>query len=102
MQRHKRPILANNVIGLVEEPHYVCSVARTAVSNVVLRGKRCNGLNRLGEAHLDAQGRPTAASYLLIDNANRRLGARVDFAGRPRDDWPDIGAFEYRGSTSKR
>ena len=96
MQRHKRPILANNVIGLVENPHYVCSVARAAVSNVVLRGSRCIGFNRLGPAHLDGNGRPTAASTLLIDRANRRFGARRDIVGLPRDEWPDIGAYEYR------
>jgi Right handed beta helix region len=96
IQRHKRPLLVNNVIGLVEEPHYVCSVARLAISNVVLRGRRCNGINRLGRAHLDARGRPTAASALLIDQANRRFGARRDIAGRLRDEWPDIGAYEYR------
>ena len=96
MQRHKRPILANNVIGLVKEPHHVCSVARLAVSNVVLRGSRCIGFNRLGPAHLDERGRPTAASKLLIDQANRRFGARRDIVGLPRDEWPDIGAYEYR------
>ena len=96
MQRHKRPLLANNVIGLVKEPHHVCSVARLAVSNVVLRGSRCIGFNRLGPAHLDASGRPTAASTLLIDRANRRFGARRDIVGLPRDEWPDIGAYEYR------
>ena len=101
MQRHKRPILANNVLGLVEEPHYVCSVARLAVSNVVLRGSRCNGINRLGRAHLDARGRPTAASTLLIDQADRRFGARRDIVGRLRDEWPDIGAYEYRPSRSE-
>jgi hypothetical protein len=98
--RQKRPLLANNVLGLVEEPHYVCSVARLAISNVVLRGQRCNGVNRLGDAYLDARGRPTAASWLLIDQANRRFGARRDIAGQLRDKWPDIGAYEYRPSRS--
>ena len=96
LQRHKRPLLANNVIGLVREPHHICSVARLAVSNVVLRGSRCIGFNRLGPAHLDESGRPTAASTLLIDQANRRFGARRDIVGLPRDEWPDIGAYEYR------
>jgi hypothetical protein len=98
LQRRKRPVLANNVIGLVEVPHHVCSVARAAVSNVVLRGIRCIGSNRLGQVHLDRHGRPTAASALLIDRASRRFGARRDIDGRPRDSRPDIGAYEYRGS----
>jgi hypothetical protein len=98
LQRRKRPVLANNVIGLVEVPHHVCSVARAAVSNVVLRGIRCIGSNRLGRVHLDRRGRPTAASALLIDRASRRFGARRDIDGVPRDSRPDIGAYEYRGS----
>jgi hypothetical protein len=97
IQREKRPLLANNVIGLVQEPHHVCSVARLAISNVVLRGSRCIGFNRLGLAHLDAKGHPTAASTLLIDKAVRRFGPPRDIGGRPRGDRPDIGAYEYRG-----
>jgi hypothetical protein len=101
LQRRKRPILANNVIGLVEDPHHVCSVARTAVANVVLRGVACRGPNHAGEVHLDPNGRPTAASTLLIDRASRGLGARRDIDGRPRDSRPDIGAYEYRGPKPK-
>ena len=97
MQRHKRPLLANNVLRLVENPHHVCSVARAAVSNVVLRGSRCLGSNRLGRAHLDARGRPTAASTLLIDRASRQFGSLRDIDGRPRGPRPDIGAYEFRG-----
>ena len=98
LQPRKRPLLANNVLGLVEDPHHVCSVARRAVSNVVLRGVACRGHNRLGRVHLDRYGRPTAASTLLIDRGSRGLGARRDLDGRARDSRPDIGAFEYRGS----
>jgi hypothetical protein len=101
LQERKRPVLANNVIGLVEDPHHVCSVARAAVSNVVLRGERCLGSNRLGAVHLDAHGRPTAASSLLIDRAAKRLGTRRDIDGHLRDSRPDIGAFEYRGPRPK-
>jgi hypothetical protein len=98
LQLRKRPVLANNVIGLVEVPHHVCSVARRAVANVVLRGVACRGANRVGRAHLDARGRPTPASRLLIDRASRQLGARRDIDGNPRDSRPDIGAYEYRGT----
>jgi hypothetical protein len=96
--RRKRPLLANNVIGLVEVPHHVCSVARRAVSNVVLRGVACRGANLVGQVHLDPRGRPTAASTLLIDRASRGFGARRDIDGRLRDAQPDIGAYEYRGA----
>jgi hypothetical protein len=101
MQRRRRPLLANNVIGLVEDPHHVCSVARKAVSNVVLRGVACRGSNRVGPVYIDARGRPTAASTLLIDRASRSFGASRDIDGRRRDARPDIGAYEYRGSKSK-
>jgi hypothetical protein len=97
----KRPLLANNVIGLLEDPHHVCSVARRAVSNVVLRGVACRGPNRVGRLHLDSDSRPTAASTLLIDRASRRLGARRDIDGHLRDSRPDIGAYEYRGPKPK-
>ncbi len=97
MQPRKRPLLANNVIGLVEDPHHVCSVARRAVSNVVLHGTACRGQNRVGRVHLDRYGRPTAASTLLIDRASRGLRVMRDIDGRRRDSRPDIGAYEYRG-----
>jgi hypothetical protein len=97
LQRRKRPFLANNVIGLVQDPHHVCSVAAQAIGNVVLRGIACRGQNRVGEAHLDPRGRPTAASKLLIDRGSRGFGVRRDIDGRKRDSRPDIGAYEYRG-----
>lgn len=94
----KRPLLANNVIGLLEDPHHVCSVARAAISNVVLRGTACRGFNVVGDAHLDPSGRPTARSTLLIDRATPGYAPRLDLVGHLRGRWPDIGAFEYRGS----
>jgi hypothetical protein len=102
LQPRRRPLLANNVIGLLEVPHHVCSVSRRAVSNVVLRGVACRGENRVGRVHLDPAGRPTAASRLLVDRANRRLGTRRDIDGRPRDSRPDIGAYEYRGPKPRK
>jgi hypothetical protein len=96
--RSKRPLLANNVIGLVEVPHHVCSVARRAVSNVVLRGVGCRGANLVGRVHLDPRGRPTVASTPVIDRASTGLGVRRDIDGRLRDSRPDIGAYEYRGT----
>ena len=97
LQRRKRPLLANNVIGLVQDPHHVCSVAARAIGNVVLRGTACRGQNQVGEVHLDPKGRPTAASKLLIDRGSRGFGVRRDIDGRKRDSRPDIGAYEYRG-----
>jgi hypothetical protein len=99
LQRRKRPLLVNNVIGLLEDPYHVCSVARVAVSNVVLRGAACLGSNPLGVAHLDANGRPTASSKVLIDRASTRYAPRIDLVGRLRGRHPDIGAYEYRRPT---
>lgn len=96
IKRSKRPLIQNNVIGLLEDPHYVCSVARAAVSNVILRGTACRGSNHVGPAYLDSQGRPTDTSWLLIDQASRKRAPRFDIDGRRRGHWPDIGAFEYR------
>ena len=97
IKRSRRPLLANNVIALLEDPHYVCSVARAAVSNVILRGAACRGSNHVGPAYLDSRGRPTDTSWLLIDQASRQRAPRFDIDGRRRGHWPDIGAFEYRG-----
>jgi hypothetical protein len=96
LQVRKRPLLANNVIGLLEDPHHVCSVAGKAVSNVVLRGVTCRGHNRVGRVHLDPYGRPTASSNLVIDRGSRSLGTSRDIEGHRRDSRPDIGAYEYR------
>ena len=91
-------ILANNVIGLLEDPHHVCSVARTAVSNVILRGIACRGFNR--------RRRPATSTPRATrppprgSSSTRRAGVRAprrDLAGRVRGRWPDIGAYEYRG-----
>jgi hypothetical protein len=99
LQRRKRPLLANNVIGLVEDPHHVCSVARAAVANVVLRGLACRGTNRAVRVPLDAKGEPTSASDALIDRASRQYAPEVDFTGRRRGPKPDIGAYEYGSRT---
>ena len=92
----KRPVVANNVIGLLRDPWRVCETARAFVANVVVRGRSCSPSDPVGRAHLDHRARPTAASTLLIDRAARRYAPRVDLTGKPRLGAPDIGAFEYR------
>ena len=96
-RRNRVNLVANNVIGLIQDPHHVCSVAARAIENVVLRGVACRGANHVGRVHLDPRGRPTAASTLLIDRGSWGFGTRRDIDGRPRDLRPDIGAYEYRG-----
>ena len=96
LPRRERPIIANNVIGVLEVPHHVCSEARVSSSNVVLRGHACSGSDRVGAAALDRYGRPTASSRLLIGRADRRYAPATDAAGKPRDARPDVGAYESR------
>src|SRR5262249_42514171 len=50
----ERPILANNVIGLLEVRRHVCSETRRSISNVILRGRRCSASDRVGPAYLDS------------------------------------------------
>jgi hypothetical protein len=94
--RRLHPIVANNVIGLLETPARVCNNARVSESNVVVRGSGCSASDRVGDPHLDALGRPTAASTLLIGRANPRYAPAADITGGLRDAAPDVGAFEFR------
>jgi hypothetical protein len=96
--RWKRPLIANNVIGLLRSSWPVCPAARAVASNVVISGRRCSSSDRVGSAHLDARHRPTLGSWLLIDRADRRFAPPRDVTGRRRDATPDIGAYELRSS----
>jgi hypothetical protein len=93
--RRERPLLVNNVIGLLRTWGRVCYGARGSISNVVLRGRRCSGSDEVGPVYLDHRGRPTRRSQLLIDTANPRHAPTHDMAGRRRGRAPDIGAYEY-------
>jgi hypothetical protein len=94
--RWKRPIVANNVIALLETPGRVCLASQRFVNNVVVRGRTCSDVNYVGAAGLDGNGRPMPGS-VVIDGANRDLAPVKDATGRPRGSAPDIGALEYRG-----
>lgn len=96
MPRWKRPIVANNVIALLETPGRVCLAAQRFTNNVVVRGRTCSDANHVGPAGVDGYGRPRAGS-VVIDAANRELAPALDATGRPRRGAPDIGALEYRG-----
>ena len=95
VQRWKRPIVANNVIALLETPGRVCLAAQRFIQNVVIQGKSCSDYNLVGPADLDLSGRPRADSS-VIDVANRHYAPATDATGRPRGPAPDIGAIEYR------
>jgi hypothetical protein len=93
--RRERPLVVNNVIGLLQTWGRVCFGARGSVSNVVVHGHMCSRSDGRGRVYLDPQGRPTARSKLLIGRANRSQAPRYDMTGRPRGRAPDIGAYEY-------
>jgi len=96
LPRRLRPILANNVIRLVATPRVLCGVVRVSMTNVIERGVACSGTDVVGDAGLDAHGRPTARSSLTIDRASQPWRTRYDVRGFRRDARPDIGAYEYR------
>jgi parallel beta helix pectate lyase-like protein len=93
--RRQRPLLVNNVIGLLRTWGRVCYGARGSISNVVLRGHRCSRSDEVGPVYLDRRGRPTRRSQLLIDTANPSHAPSHDMTGRRRRGAPDIGAYEY-------
>jgi hypothetical protein len=93
--RRERPLLVNNVIGLLRTWGRVCFGARGSISNVAVRGHRCSRSDGVGRVYLDRRGRPTARSRLLIDRANRIHAPSYDMTGRRRGRAPDIGAYEY-------
>jgi hypothetical protein len=93
--RRKRPIVANNVIALLEKRKHVCSAARVFARNVIIRGVPCSATDRVGPAGLDGRGRPRRSSS-TVDAAFRLYAPPDDLSGRERRGAPDIGAVEFR------
>ncbi|MGZ4408886.1 MAG: right-handed parallel beta-helix repeat-containing protein [Gaiellaceae bacterium] len=95
VRRWKRPIVANNVIALLQTSWRVCAASQRFLRNIVIEGKDCSADNYSGPADLDHLGRPLFDS-LVIGLANRHYAPPTDINGRRRDTQPDIGAYEYR------
>ena len=93
--RRNRPLVANNVLAWLMEPRLVCGLEGDSERNVVVSGTVCGQTDVVGDPLLDADGRPTAGSVLLIDLADPTLAPRVDIDGTARDGPPDIGAYEF-------
>jgi len=91
----KRPIVANNVIGLLKKRAHICSAARLFAHNVVIDGTGCSASDRVGPADLDGRGRPRRSSP-VVGAALRLYAPKTDSTGRRRIGAPDIGALEYR------
>jgi len=90
MPASRRPLIENNILNL--QKHDLCGLARMK-TNVVESGIACPG-DRSGDAHLDANGRPTAASAALLAKGTATDAPATDNAGKQRADPPTIGAFE--------
>ena len=96
--KRARPILANNVIAVLEDPNQVCSEVRASVSNLILQGDGCSKTDTIGGEVFGPDGRPTRYSAFLLGRADPGFAPRVDITGHPRSPEPDIGAFQYRGT----
>jgi hypothetical protein len=90
----KRPIVANNIIGLLDTAWRVCAASQRFVANIVLRGRSC-AESSTGDLDLDPVGRPHWDS-VVIGAGNRHYAPPVDITGRARDADPDVGAYEWR------
>ena len=95
VKRWKRPIVANNVIALLEQPARVCNASQRFVANVVLVGRSCKPWDHVGPVGLEASGRPRPGSP-LVGAANRHYAPKRDQVGRARAGRPSIGALEPR------
>jgi hypothetical protein len=95
--RRNRPLIANNVIGWLMAAELVCGRDRNSIHDVVVAGTGCSQTDAVGDAMLDADGRPTAASTMVIDLADPALAPPADLDGAARVGPPDIGAFEFSG-----
>ena len=95
MLRRNRPLIANNVIGWLTDTSLVCGLVRDSLKNVVANGTACGATDVVGDPLLDPDGRPTAGSLLVIDQADPALAPAADIDGAARVGPPDIGAYEF-------
>jgi hypothetical protein len=89
----QRPLVDNNVgdrlLGM-------CDRIRSE-DNVFAVGDACSPSDTIGNAALDANGAPTAASALLLGRADPLLAPPTDYLGCARTAAPDIGAIQFGG-----
>jgi hypothetical protein len=95
MLRRNKPLVADNVLAWLMAPALVCGLERLSERNVVVSGSICGQDDVVGDPLLDPDGRPTASSALVIDQADPALAPPVDIDGAARVGPPDIGAYEY-------
>ncbi len=97
LRRAWQPLIANNILGKQLSPKLVCPRLRRSSHNLIEQGVACGSTDTVGDPLLSARERPTAASALVIDQANPVYAPLFDLRGRRRRGPPDIGAYEYRG-----
>ncbi len=96
LRRAWQPLIANNILGKQLSPTLVCPRLRRSSHNVIEQGVACGSTDTVGDPLLSARERPTAASVLVIDQANPVYAPIFDLSGQRRRGPPDIGAYEYR------
>ncbi|HET6174020.1 MAG TPA: hypothetical protein VFD90_15525 [Gaiellales bacterium] len=87
----QRPLVANNVGDRLRG---MCDRIRSE-DNVFADGEACSASDAIGDAALDANGAPTAASALLLGRADPLVAPPVDYFACPRGGVSDIGAIEH-------
>lgn len=89
----ERPVMANNVLGAVGTPERLCALLGLSTRNIVREGTGCSEADAVLDPLLDETGHPVEGSP-VVDQADARFATLLDVRGWPRDELPDIGAFE--------
>jgi hypothetical protein len=92
----QRPILVNNLLARTSHPEYLCAGAQASGYNLFREGSPCSELDLAGDPLVDEGGFPTDGASPLVGRADPHWATPVDASGYPRDDQPDIGAYEWR------
>jgi hypothetical protein len=92
--RDQRPVIANTVLWRMADRRLVCRRAGVLSHDAAASGPGCR-LIPVGDPALTARGQPTAASTLLIDQADPAYAPPRDLLYQRRVGPPDIGCYEY-------
>ena len=92
--QEERPVLANNVLGVVGTPERLCPLLNVSSRNVMREGTACSETDAVADPALEEDGYPLEHAP-GIDQADPSWATPQDIRGVPRDEAPDIGAFEF-------
>lgn len=91
----ERPLIANNVLGLLRNPERLCVLAGIMTRNIMRDADApCSENDSVADPGLDEFGHPLENST-VIDQADPAWAPPTDLRGWARDANPDIGAFEF-------